>query len=879
MEVVLENTQSGFYLYPMKITRPTRLQSLWMVGFLVISLISIISIQWHQEPVPVPTDTKVIHKDDGEDEEWQEIQERQAYIEEIHKSDSSTNWRKVDQLTRIQRYNSLPKARSGITEETVANGHLTGTWTEKGSSNQSGRVMYADYDTATQSIYVGAAGGQVFKGTKNGNNWTPLNEKLNFGSIDHIAVLNMNAPRRLFVAAGKFCYYSDNDGVDWNVSTGISNVQDWGDIQKAVVLNSENEEIYLLIQEWDYVNWGQIMSIYHSTDRGESFSKLFSVRTDDTGPHRTHDIWADRYQDTVIHYLQQDAVYTVDNGSPQALGNLGIAVNSRAMITGSNASGNTDLYAFIDQDIYHSTDGQSWTFQSNVGRNEFRRNSFAASYSNSQSVFFGGVNCARSDNAFAQWSEVNEWYEYYGSEEDKLHADIPAVIPYVDENGNYQMYICTDGGLYRSSDNLMTVENLSLHGLNCSQYYDVYTNRNNLSYIYNGSQDQGFQMASQDTAAILGFEQTVSGDYAHIVSSDSGSSIWFEYPGFVAYKNDATTNDAWTISGDFDNRNNYWLPPLREHPSNKFKAYMAGTDPITEDGAFIYEMDASALSGDIVFNPVTSDLSNVFGQGKISSFCFSPIQPNFWYALTSSGRMIYSSDNMNSWNLGGLNNGPEDHYFHGSSVYASKTKLGRVFAAGSGYNNPGAWVSEDHGATWEAIISGLPSTLTYMITATPDDSLVFAATEIGPYVFVAKDSIWYPLDGNGAPDVTYWSVEWIDQIKTVRFGTYGRGIWDFAITQDTVSSDTGSATVSENTLKNSLQIFPNPAVNQVNLNLSWNGEIEIHVFNINGQLTENRALLLENNNLTWDVSNYPSGTYIIQIRQGDKIETSRLVIL
>ena len=35
--------------------------------------------------------------------------------------------------------------------------------------------------------------------------------------------------------------------------------------------------------------------------------------------------------------------------------------------------------------------------------------------------------------------------------------------------------------------------------------------------------------------------------------------------------------------------------------------------------------------------------------------------------------------------------------------------------------------------------------------------------------------------GVSAPDQTYWSVEYIDEINTARFGTYGRGIWDFVI--------------------------------------------------------------------------------------------------
>ena len=35
------------------------------------------------------------------------------------------------------------------------------------------------------------------------------------------------------------------------------------------------------------------------------------------------------------------------------------------------------------------------------------------------------------------------------------------------------------------------------------------------------------------------------------------------------------------------------------------------------------------------------------------------------------------------------------------------------------------------------------------------------------------------MSNDAAPEQVYWSVEYIHEIKTVRFGTYGRGIWDY----------------------------------------------------------------------------------------------------
>ena len=41
------------------------------------------------------------------------------------------------------------------------------------------------------------------------------------------------------------------------------------------------------------------------------------------------------------------------------------------------------------------------------------------------------------------------------------------------------------------------------------------------------------------------------------------------------------------------------------------------------------------------------------------------------------------------------------------------------------------------------------------------------------------DAAWTDITGNVAPVTTYWSVEALHHEPTVRFGTYGRGIWDF----------------------------------------------------------------------------------------------------
>ena len=128
--------------------------------------------------------------------------------------------------------------------------------------------------------------------------------------------------------------------------------------------------------------------------------------------------------------------------------------------------------------------------------------------------------------------------------------------------------------------------------------------------------------------------------------------------------------------------------------------------------------------------------------------------------------------------------GPSGHYFYGSTILPSSTHLGRVYIGGSGYSNSPVYISQNHGQNFSEMNQGLPNTLVFELSSTLDDNIIFAATEIGPYAYLANQEEWFLLSGLSAPDQTYWSVDFIPEINTARFGTYGRGIWDFVLDEN-----------------------------------------------------------------------------------------------
>ena len=76
------------------------------------------------------------------------------------------------------------------------------------------------------------------------------------------------------------------------------------------------------------------------------------------------------------------------------------------------------------------------------------------------------------------------------------------------------------------------------------------------------------------------------------------------------------------------------------------------------------------------------------------------IEPSNRYVLTYDGSFYYSSDDGVNWEVSSAFDGPDAHYFYGSTIWASQSTPGMVIIGGSGYSNPPVYISYDHGASF-----------------------------------------------------------------------------------------------------------------------------------------------------------------------------------
>ena len=754
--------------------------SIYYISIAFIFIISIIFIYENKDnkrwiEYPVPTE----FADKKKDRKLYK-QGRKNYFSMMHKASPDTDWEKMNSDYRKARSTAATEYRSNLDPtisedyiESFFNRELEGYWEERGSNNLAGRVHTVDVDFDNGIIYCGSSGGNIWIGSTQGEGWVCANDYMQINNINMLRSVDNGARQnRLLISAGNTFYYSDNEGFTINQSSGLDGVESWGEVYRSTVTYYNNQPvIFVLTKEWD---GGSTIKIFRSDNLGESFYPIYSTSLES---EKAYDIWSDRYSPSDIYFLKNGDLYSISttNNNITFIGTAGPSNQGENILSGGkdiSNNGNFHFHAKIGSRSYFSSNnGNSWVDKGELPSYTFTRNSFNCSYDNMNMVAIGGIETYRSLNTGNNWEKINNWWDYYGEPSEYLHADIPEINFIKNNNGLEMIYISTDGGLYDSNNQLQSVDNLSLNGLGVSQYYSTYTNRSEPFQIYAGSQDQGFQRSINHLNSVYDFEQVISGDYGHLVSSDNGNSIWSVYPGFAMYYPNASTNTS-GVTWDFQMSGNLWLPPLMEDPEDPSSVYIAGGG--LSGGNHIIKLVRSGNSiqveeGDYNFN------------NTISAMAYSPIDPAHRYVLTYNGTFYYSSDSGVNWEASSGFSGPESHYFYGSKILPSKVDLGRVVIAGSGYSNPPVFISNNHGGSFVNMSSGLPNTLVFDIASTESENYIFAATAVGAFAYSVQNQVWEDIIGLNGTDQTYWTVEYIPEIHTARFGTYGRGIWDFIV--------------------------------------------------------------------------------------------------
>ncbi|MEZ4387172.1 MAG: FlgD immunoglobulin-like domain containing protein [Candidatus Krumholzibacteriia bacterium] len=719
-----------------------------LASLALVAVTAVIAVPRLRHLPPRPTEHRL-----DRDAERRNEDGRRAWLEAMHRTAPGVDWRAIerDNGRVLQERRNADAGRRDQDDR----------WREVGSRNQAGRMHTAAVSVLGDSLYGGSSRGGVWKGSLDGQGWRPLGDNL-WGGSHGLAIAGAAGDVITSITDDGGLHCSDDEGVTWLAPLGVPASFN---LCKRVARDAGDPDRVLLL-----ARSGGSLDLYASRDAGRSYLQVRHLASG------VGDFWLDRRTGGAVYLVDGNRLYRSDTSLIvwSDLGTLPVAPVSNVVLTGSEAGAPT-LYAAVRVSnqwrLYRSvTAGTSWAERDLI---EDFWETLCASSVNPDLVAFAGVELWRSTDGGGSFAKVNNWWDYYDDPLHKLHADFPGLDCIPLAGGGETWYADTDGGLFRSDDGLVSVTNISLSGLGVSQYYGTLTSVNDPELVLAGAQDQGYQRSTgPGRGPTWDFVQLVSGDYGHLTSSDGSHGIVYSvYPGFVLVQQG---EQAPILSGylDFPANEAYgWLPFIVADPDNARSFYFCG--------ARLHK--ASWLGGDQVFYTPSSQLFTTAGGNYLTAFGISPADHQKRLAVVDNGRIWHTADGGQQWRLS-PDTGPSAHYFYGTAIVHSAGDPDRAWIGGSGYGGHPVWRTADGGETWDGAGSGLPATLVYgLALESPTSDVVYAATEAGPYRLDPATDLWEYIGGATAPLTTYWCVEAVPAAQVVRFGTYGRGIWDYSV--------------------------------------------------------------------------------------------------
>jgi photosystem II stability/assembly factor-like uncharacterized protein len=717
------------------------------VFFLLIPL-GLLWGDWPQERrenrrTPLPTENRMeAHEERSHN--------RKAWFKERHRAPDGVDW------LAMERANGEAQVKKRRLPAPPAEGPER--WVERGSTNQAGRT-HSGQRLADGTLYVGSALGGLWKQPPGGE-WAPLGDNL-YGGVHWLGVLEEEGALPTILAGTDWgaLHRTTNDGQSWETPTGVPSISE---LRRMVV--APDERIYLITGSWGNYR------LFRSDDRGASFQ---SLRSAGSAPP---DLWTPRDQPGALYLYSDNGLEVSEDGGESWIerGTISEEAN-KFWLVGSEAGaeefgGHPRLYLLAEKSgtwLWTSDDGgQTWTkgakatdYWGNLEASRVDRDLFVC----------GGFEVYRSQDGGQTLNRAYDWTVYYDFPATSLHADLMGLDVEPDGAGGELWYIHTDGGTYVSADGLDHVQNLSMSGLRISQYYSTLTSPS--GRIAAGAQDQGYQLSESETGGLYSFSQEISGDYGHLSSPDNTLEwVFSTYPGFVLVQMGEDRPRFEYL--DFPSgATSAWLPPVVAAAESPGEFYFPA------DKLYRYSYSRGNWSPELWSE---QDFS-VQRDEYLSALAFSPVDPQRAYAVSSYGVLWWSEDQGKTWNKS-VDGGPGGQYFYGTALLASRSDALTAWVGGSGYGSPAVYKTTDGGKSWSAWAEGLPDTLVYALAEAPDGSgRIAAGTETAAYLRGPEDAGWTDITGSAAPITTYWSVETLVAENTFRFGTYGRGIWDYQL--------------------------------------------------------------------------------------------------
>ena len=689
-------------------------------------------------------------------------------------------WREVEATNRAERRARLASeglASRGANEELFPG--FRGSWAERGSHNQAGNVSALAYDSTSNGLYAVSGGGSLWWGDIEGEDWRVVEQTRR---LNPDALLLLDGPNGLRILACEDTRptYSDDLGRTWTHARSVATATSgWSGVSDFTRVVTPTDTSIYLIRKADYWSDNELL---RSGDNGATWTVLAGGLGDRIQHARL--VKAPGLDFAVLAAPTEGKLYRVRGAVLTEISTslFDDHAFTRSAFAGGPSGDSLLLYLVDDEQRVHRSVDTGATWRSvGVVPDEPWRVGLHVDPANAMNVAVGAVELNTSRDGGQTWQLVNRWWDYYDDPANTLHADIMSFESFTTADGAPLTAIGNHGGVSTTGDWFATTPNIGLAGLNVGQYYDVVSHPNYPGWFFAGSQDQGLQRGAGALDEVIDMEQPISGDYGHLSFGDGGRSLYAVYPGTqIMYWADALGDYSGLYEVDSGDET-VWLAPMVTDPRpGATGVIVAGGSTRGGAGSYLIELEYDGF--DFWASDMPTDFLDESVGGTVSAIATSPVDSTLWFVATSNGRFFRSVDAGETWEQT-VNFVPDGHYLYGQAIAPSPVHDSIVYLGGNGYNGPAVYRSDDGGFNFARVGQRMPNTLVYDLAVAPSGDLVFAATESGPYVYVEANDRWYDLATGATPEQTYWSVEWVGVDSIVRFGTYGRGVWDLQVSR------------------------------------------------------------------------------------------------
>jgi photosystem II stability/assembly factor-like uncharacterized protein len=683
-----------------------------------------------------------------------------------------------------------------------------------GPAVMSGRIAALDVAAGDRpAIYVGTAGGGVWKSTDGGLRFKPVFDR-HTQSIGAVTVDPSN-PKTVWVGTGETWVrnsVSVGDGVYRSVDAGESwtraGLEQTERIRRILVHPKDGNTVYACATGHLFDDHDD-RGVYRTSDAGKTWEKVLFVARDtgcadlDLDPSNPSVLYAAMWQ-----FRRTPSFFTsggphsglfksTDGGSTWIrlkkdlpggdLGRIAVAVSPAKPEV---------VYAVVESQktaLFRSTDrGESWTEMNSssiVSQRPFYFSLLVADPKSPDRIYKPGLQAAVSDDGGKTWGVLGSGSVTGPS----YHSDVHAL--WVNPRNTDHLVMGTDGGVYISVDRGAAwrfVESLPV-----GQFYHVAYDMQWPYNVYGGLQDNSTWFGPSRRSGGIGgrhWQSLSPGDgFWSFVDPRDEDVVYDEIQGGNLFRTRKSTLERKDIRpspkpGEPRYRFN-WNTPIhlsRATPGTMY--YGAQFLFRTRDMGDSWERISPDLTtGDPArqrqdeSGGLTLDNSTAENNATIFAISESPRDPRVIWVGTDDGYVQVTRDGGKTWkNVVGNVRGVPAHTWV-SSVEAGHVDDGTAYVAFDGHMTgdmrPYVYRTRDFGDTWEPLALGDLRGYVHVVKEDPvNPSLLFAGTEQGLFLSIDSGQRWSQFTAN-LPNVAVRDLAIHPREHDLIVATHGRGLY------------------------------------------------------------------------------------------------------